>query len=95
MRKWTLPLFLAALCMAGDAPKTITGGVHDNKCTAPECAKLCASSDKPVYTLQVGDEAWVLNDAKKSAPYTGKKVTVTATPMIGNKLKVISIVAAR
>ena len=43
----------------------------------PECATLCPISKDPVYTLQTGDEAWVLSDAKKSAPYTGKKVTVT------------------
>jgi len=95
MRTCLLPLLLAGLCMAADAPKTFTGVVHDNKCVGPECATLCPVSKNPVYTLQTGDEAWVLSDAKKSAPYTGKKVTITATPMIGNKLKVISIVAAR
>jgi hypothetical protein len=95
MSKFVLPFVLAGFCMAADAPKTFTGVIHDNKCAGPECATLCAISKQPVYTLQAGDEAWVLSDAKKSAPWAGKKVTITATPTIGNKLKVISIVAAR
>jgi hypothetical protein len=95
MRQCVLALVLTGLCMAGDMPKTYTGVVHDNKCVGPECATLCAINKNPVYTLQVGNEAFVLSDAKKSAPYTGKTVTVTATPMIGNKLRIISIAAAR
>jgi hypothetical protein len=95
MKRWFLLPLLAGLSMAADAPRTFTGVVHDNRCVGPECATFCPTTKEPVYTLQTADEAWVLSDPKRSAPYVGKKVTVTATPVIGNKLKVISIVAAR
>jgi hypothetical protein len=99
MTKWVFSLLLVAVCLASDATKTMTGVftgvVHDNKCVGPACATLCPISKDPVYTLQAGDDAWVLSDAKKSAPYAGKKVTVTGTLVDGYKLKVISIVAAR
>jgi hypothetical protein len=95
MKKWVFSLLLAALCLASDTPKTFTGVVHDNKCAGPACATECPISKDPVYTLQASDDAWVLSDAKQSAPYAGKKVTVAGTLADGNKLKVISIAPAR
>jgi hypothetical protein len=93
MKRWALLLALAGLCMAGGARKTFTGVIHDNRCVGPNCATQCPINKAPVYTLQSGDEAWVLNDQKTPAGYVGKKVVVTGTLGPGNKLNVISIVS--
>jgi hypothetical protein len=61
----------------------------------PNCATQCPVTKGPKYTLQAGDEAWVLTDQKSPARFNGKKVTVTGTVESGNKLKVISIVPSR
>jgi len=47
------------------------------------------------YTLQTGDEAFVLSDQKAAAHFSGKKVTVTGTVTPSNRLKVVSIATAR
>jgi hypothetical protein len=85
--------------MAGGARKTFTGVIHDNRCVGPNCATQCPVVKGPVYTLQSGDDAWLLNyrtmpDQKTPAKYIGKKVIVTGTPGPGNKLNVASIAPA-
>jgi hypothetical protein len=95
-------LFLVALglCLGEKSPRTFTGIIHDNRCVGPNCATQCPVTKEPKYTLQSGDEAWLLSDRKPSdqktlAEYTGRKVIVTGTVGTDNKLKVISIAPAR
>jgi hypothetical protein len=92
--KYALILAAASLCLAG-SPKTFTGVIHDNRCVGPNCATQCPVTKGPKYTLQSGEEAWVLSDQKTPARFTGKKVVVTGTIESDNKLKVISIAPAR
>ena len=94
--KWCA-LLLAAVGLSGapNAPKTFTGVIHDNRCVGPNCATQCPVTKNPVYTLQSGEDAWVLSDQKTPARYAGKKVIVTGTVGADNKLKVTSIAPAR
>jgi hypothetical protein len=92
--KYALMLVAASLCLAG-SPRTFTGVIHDNRCVGPNCATQCPVTKGPKYTLQSGEEAWVLSDQKTPARFTGKKVVVTGTIESDNKLKVISIAPAR
>jgi hypothetical protein len=94
--KWLVLLLTAAgLCRGADAPKTFTGVIHDNRCVGANCATQCPVTKGPKYTLQSGNDAWVLSDQKLPARYAGKKVIVTGTVGAGNTLKVTSIIAAR
>lgn len=95
MRWCVLLVATAGLCLAGAAQKTFTGVVHDNRCVGPNCARQCPSTKDPVYTLQSGEDAWVLRNAKGPDQYVGKKVVVTGTLGPGNKLVVISIAPAK
>jgi hypothetical protein len=88
-------LFGVVLCLGEKAQKTFTGTIHDNKCVGPNCATQCPVTKGPTYTLQSGEDAWVLSDQKTPAQYVGKKVVVTGTIEANNKLKVTSIVPAR
>jgi hypothetical protein len=85
----------AGLCMSGATPRTFTGVIHDNRCVGPNCARQCPITKDPKYTLQSGDEAWVLSDQNAPAHYVGKRVTVTGTLGRDNKLIVSSIVPAK
>jgi hypothetical protein len=94
--KWCALLLAAVgLCLGENAPRTFIGVVHDNRCKGPNCATQCPITKGPTYTLQSGDEAWVLSDQKTPAQYVGKKVAVTGTIGADNKLKVSSIAPAR
>ena len=94
--KWCVLLLSAAgLCRGYDAPKTFTGVIHDNRCVGANCATQCPVTKSPKYTLQAGNEAWVLSDQKLPARFVGKKVIVKGTVGADNTLKVTSIVAAR
>jgi len=95
MKRCALLVALAGLCLAGSARKTFTGVIHDNRCVGPNCATQCPINKSPVYTLQSGDDAWLLSDQKTPAKYVGKKVVVTGTPGPENKLNVASIVPAQ
>jgi len=75
--------------------RTFTGVIHDNRCVGPNCATQCPITREPKYTLQSGDEAWVLSDQKTPAQYVGRKVIVTGSVGAHNTLKVTSIVPAR
>jgi hypothetical protein len=86
---------VTGLSRAGGERKTFTGVIHDNRCVGPNCARQCPSTKGPKYTLQSGDEAWVLSDQKTPAQYTGKKVVVTAALGAGNRLMVTTIVLAK
>jgi Protein of unknown function (DUF5818) len=94
-KRFALILVAAGLCFGGKAQKTFTGVIHDNRCVGPNCATQCPVTKEPKYTLQSGDEAWVLNDQKTPAQYVGRKVIVTGALGAGNTLKVTSIVPAR
>jgi hypothetical protein len=87
-------LFVNGLCMAADARTSFIGVIHDNRCVGPNCATQCPVTKGPKYTLQSGDEAWVLSDQKTPARYTGKKVIVTGKVGADNKLHVVSIAPA-
>jgi hypothetical protein len=93
--KWSALFLLAGSLLAATAPRTFVGVVHDNRCVGPDCATKCPVKRYPVYTLQTGDEAYVLTGAKSFASLTGHKVVVTATAGPDNKLKVISIAPAK
>lgn len=94
--RWCIsPLLLACLCLAGTAPKTFVGVIHDNRCVGPACATQCPINKAPTYTLQSGDDAWMLSDQKTPAKYAGKKVIVTGTVGANNRLIVTSIVPAK
>jgi hypothetical protein len=90
-----LILVVAGFCFGGTAVKTFSGVIHDNRCVGPNCATQCPVTKEPKYTLQSGDQAWVLSDQKTPAQYVGRKVVVTGTVEADNKLKVTSIVPAR
>ena len=81
--------------MAGNTPQTFTGVIHDNRCVGPNCATQCPITKGPKYTLQAGDEAWVLSDQKAPAEFVGRRVIVTGTVGADYKLKVTSITPAR
>ncbi len=87
-------LALSAALFAADATRTFTGFVHSNQCVGPACATQCPIDKDPVYTLQTEDRAWVLNDAKIAAAYTGRKVQITGTAE-GNKIAIISVKPAK
>ena len=94
--KWcALLVALAGLCTAGGARKTVTGVIHDNRCVGPNCATQCPVRKGPVYTLQSGEDAWVLSEQKTPAQYAGKKVIVTGAIGPDNRLEVASIVPAK
>ena len=94
--KWAAVfLVTAGFCLGEQAPKTFIGVVHDNRCVGPNCATQCPVTKGPTYTLQSGEEGWVLSDQKTPARYVGRKVVVTGTVDADNKLKVISIAPAR
>ena len=95
MRWCALLLAVVGLSAAATTQKTFTGVIHDNRCVGPNCARQCPSTKDPVYTLQSGEDAWVLRDAKDPAKYVGKKVTVIGATGPDNKLKVVSIVPAK
>jgi hypothetical protein len=94
MRWCALFLVAAGLCLGGTAAKTFIGVIHDNRCVGPSCATQCPVTKGPKYTLQSGDEAWVLSDQKTPARYVGRKVTVTGAVGTDNTLKVTSIAPA-
>ena len=93
--KWCAYVFTAASLLAAPVTKTFTGVIHDNRCVGPDCATKCPVHKGPTYTLQTGDEAFVLTDQKTPAQFTGRKVIVRGTVGPDNKLKVISIAPAR
>jgi hypothetical protein len=67
--------------------------------TGPNCATQCPATKGPKYTLQSGDEAWVLINASRNrktpAQYVGRKVIVTGALGADNTLRVTSIALAR
>jgi hypothetical protein len=75
--------------------KTFIGVIHDNRCVGPNCARECPVTKDPRYTLQSGDNAWVLSDQKIPAQFTGKKVVVIGTLGPRNTLVVSSIAPAK
>ncbi len=94
MKRCALLLAIAGLSLAGAVQKTFIGVIHDNRCVGPNCARQCPITKDPKYTLQSGDNAWVLSDQKAVAQYTGKKVVVTGTLGPRNTLVVSSIARA-
>lgn len=95
MRSWMLALLSVGLCLAGAAPRQFVGVIHDNRCVGPNCATQCSSTKAPVYTLQSGEDSFVLSDQKTPAEYAGRKVIVTGTVGKNNRLIVTSIAPAR
>lgn len=94
MKRCALFLVAFGLCFGGSSVKKFTGVIHDNRCIGPNCATQCPITKGPKYTLQAGDEAWVLSDQKTPARYVGRKVIVTGAPAEHNTLRVISIAPA-
>jgi hypothetical protein len=92
--KWCAPMLLAAVAIAGSPVKTFVGMVHDNRCVGPACATKCPVNKSPVYTLQSGEDAYILATSKPPASFVGRKVIITGT-VEGNKIKVNSITPAR
>jgi hypothetical protein len=95
MKRCALLLAIAGLCTAGTMQKTFIGVIHDNRCVGPNCARECPVTKVPKYTLQSGDNAWVLSDQKIPAQFTGKKVVVIGTLGPRNTLVVSSIAPAK
>ena len=95
MKRCALLLAIVGFSMAGAVQKTFVGVIHDNRCIGPDCARQCPVTRNPKYTLQSGDNAWVVSDQKAAAHYTGKKVVVTGTPGPRNTLVVSSIAPAK
>ena len=87
-------LLAVGLRFDGQPSKTFTGVIHDNRCVGPNCATQCPIGKGPTYTLQSGDEAWLLSDQITPARYVGRKVSVRGTVGADNKLKVTSIAPA-
>jgi hypothetical protein len=90
-RASVLAAVAAVSLMAGENVETFAGTVVDVQCGA-NCATYCPLVKGIRYTLQSGDEAFVLSDQKMAAPFSGKKVVVRGTLTVSNRLKVISIV---
>jgi hypothetical protein len=78
-RLFVLSAAAIAVGFAAGAVETFTGIVHSNQCVGPACATQCPIDKDPIYTLQTGDRAWILSDAKTAARYAGKKVKITGT----------------
>jgi hypothetical protein len=100
MKRSALFLAIASLSISGAVQKTFIGVVHDNRCVGPDCARQCPVTKNPKYTLQSGDNAWVLTDRKNpgrfsETQYTGRKVVVTGTIGPRNTLVVSSIAPAK
>jgi hypothetical protein len=100
MKRCALFLAIACFSMAGAAQKTFIGVIHDNRCIGPNCARQCPVTKDPRYTLQSGEDAWILTDRKNpgrfsGTRYTGKKVVVIGTRGPGNTLLVSSVVLAK
>jgi hypothetical protein len=95
MKRFALLVAIAGISMAGVVQKTFIGVIHDNRCVGPNCARQCPVTKDPKYTLQSGDEAWVLSDQKIPAKFAGKKVIVIGTLGPHNTLVVSSIVPAK
>ncbi len=95
MKGCALLLIAAGLCCAKDAARTFTGVIYDNRCAATDRATKCPSTKAPTYTLQSGDDAWVLSDQKTPARYVGRKVIVRGTVGADNRLYVASIAPAK
>ena len=85
---------MASFGLAGQTSRTFVGVVHDNRCVVSNCATRCPVNKEPVYTLQSGEDAFVLTNRKHPDEFVGKKVIVTGTLVAGNKLKVTSIAPA-
>ena len=95
MKRASILAFLAAVSlMATDGIRTFTGTVIDVRCGA-HCATYCPLVKGIRYTLQAGDDAFVLSDQKAAARYAGKRVVVQGTLTPTNRLKVISIATAK
>jgi hypothetical protein len=96
--KWRPALLLVCLhgqaAFAGPSAKTFVGVVHDNRCVGPACATKCPINKSPVYTLQSGEDAYILSAPKPPEQFVGRRVVVTGT-VDGNKLRVRSIAPAR
>lgn len=95
MKGCALLLIAVGLCCAKDAVRTFTGVIYDNRCAPADRATKCPSTKAPTYTLQSGDDAWVLSDQKTPARYVGRKVIVRGTVGSGNRLNVDSIAPAK
>jgi hypothetical protein len=94
-KRYAVLLVAAGLCFGGEAEKTFTGVIHSNRCVGPNCATQCPVTKEPKYTLQSGDEAWLLSDQRTPAQYVGKKVIVIGSVGADDTLNVTSIAAAK
>lgn len=90
---------VAAVSLTGDSHSlqtgTYTGTIHDQAAQITAEATQCPVIKGPRYTLQAGDAAWVLPDEQLVAKYAGRRVTVRANVIDGNKLKIIGIMPAK
>jgi hypothetical protein len=104
MRFCALALLTAGLCLAADAPTTLTGVIGDDMCDgdhkamggtdAQKCTDECIKTMHAKYALWVGKDVYNLSDQKKPAQFVGKKVSVTGT-LNGKDLAVQSIKPAK
>jgi hypothetical protein len=98
MRWWAFLAVAVGLSFGAKDSKTFIGVIHDNRCVGPNCATQCPITKGPTFTLQSGQDAWLLTgatgDQKTPAKYVGRKVIVTGT-VAGHTLKVTSISPAR
>jgi hypothetical protein len=101
MRRCVLLLAVAGLCLAADAPKTLTGVIGDDMCNgdhksmggtdAVKCTEECVKSMHAKYALWVGKDVYILSDQKAPAKYVGKKVTVTGPVTTDGKEKTLQV----
>lgn len=88
-----------AILAAADQPQTFHGVITDTMCGKThgmvagqpddKCIAMCVKGSSSQYALYDGKEILKLNDQKKPAQFTTKRVTVTGT--LNSKTKAIKV----
>jgi hypothetical protein len=90
MRRALALLALSVAAFGAEKPHTFVGKVVDNQC-GENCARECPLVKGIRYTFQTDEEAFVITDQKKAAPFAGKEVRIEGKLTNSNRLIIRSI----